>query len=76
MVGDLRDADMRGAKSVGMRTVCKMNGRYDLPPCPDADYAIHDLSELLSLQIIPRRARPLVATASLSPHEDNNEDLY
>ncbi|MEK7693120.1 MAG: HAD family hydrolase, partial [Chloroflexota bacterium] len=41
MVGDLRDADMRGAKAVGMRTVWKLNGRYDLPPCPEADYAIH-----------------------------------
>ena len=45
MVGDSATADMRGAKAVGMRTVWKLNGRYDLPPCADADYAIHDLAE-------------------------------
>ena len=76
MVGDLRDADMRGAKAVGMRTVWKLNGRYGLPPCPDADYAIHDLAELLSLPVIPRRARQRVVAESLTPHDDNNEDRY
>ena len=76
MVGDLRDADMRGAKAVGMRTVWKLNGRYDLPPCPDADYAIHDLAELLSLPIIPHRARHSGVSERLTPHDDVNEDRY
>jgi HAD superfamily hydrolase (TIGR01549 family) len=76
MVGDLRDADMRGAKAVGMRTVWKLNGRYDLPACPEADYAIHDLGELLSLPLFRRSPRPLISTESLTPHEDGNEDRY
>ena len=76
MVGDLRDADMRGAKAIGMRTIWKLNGRYDLPPCPDADYAIHDLAELLSLPLIPRRSRRSAVAESLTPHEDDNEDRY
>lgn len=76
MVGDSAAADMGGAKAVGMRTVWKLNGRYDLPPCAEADFAIHDLAELLSLPIMPSRARQIVATESLTPHEDNNEDRY
>ncbi len=76
MVGDSAEADMSGAKAVGMRTVWKLNGRYDLPPCSDADYAIHDLAELLSLPIMPGGARQGVAAESLMPHDDNNEDRY
>ena len=67
---------MRGAKAVGMHTVWKLNGRYDLPPCPDADYTIHNLAELLSLPIMPRRANAAAAAESLTPHDDNNEDRY
>jgi HAD superfamily hydrolase (TIGR01509 family) len=76
MVGDSAAIDIRGAKSVGMRTIWKLNGRYDLPPCADADFAIHDLAELLSLPILPRRSRPVVSGESLTPHEDGNEDRY
>lgn len=74
MVGDGADADMRGAKAAGMRTVWKLNGRCRLPACPDADYAIHDLGELLAL---PLFGRPVAASVeSLTPHEDGNEDRY
>jgi HAD superfamily hydrolase (TIGR01509 family) len=76
MVGDTAAADMRGAKAVGMRTVWKLNGRYDLSPCADADYAIHDLAELLTLPLVPRRTRHAVAGESRTPHEDNNENRY
>lgn len=76
MVGDTAAIDMHGAKGVGMRTVWKLNGRYDLPPCDDADYTIHDLAELLSLPILPRRSLPVVSAESLTPHEDANEDRY
>ncbi len=76
MVGDTAEGDMAGAKAVGMRTVWKLNGRYDLPPCPDADYAIHDLAELLALPLFDRGPRPLVSTESLTPHEDGNAERY
>ncbi len=76
MVGDGAIADMRGGKAAGMRTVWKLNGRYDQPPCPDAEYAIHDLGELLTLPLFRRAPRPLVSTESLTPHEDGNEDRY
>lgn len=76
MVGDLAIADMHGAKAVGMQTVWKLNGRYDLPPCADADYAIHNLTELLSLPIVPRRANAASPADSLTPHDDENEDRY
>lgn len=49
MVGDDAEADMHGAKSVGMTTVWKLNGRSGLPPCEAADYTIDTLSELLEL---------------------------
>lgn len=76
MVGDSAENDMSGAKALGMRTVWKLNARYDLPPCAEADYAIHDLAELLALPIMPGRVRQIAATESLTPHEDNNEDRY
>ncbi len=76
MVGDTAAIDMRGAKAVGMHTVWKLNGRYDLPPCADADYTIHNLAELLSLPIMPRRASVAAPAESLTPHEDDNEDRY
>jgi HAD superfamily hydrolase (TIGR01509 family) len=76
MVGDSAVADMGGARAAGMRSVWKLNGRYDPPPCADADFAIHDLAELLSLPIIPDGPRPLVTAESLTPHEDGNEDRY
>jgi HAD superfamily hydrolase (TIGR01549 family) len=76
MVGDGCETDMTGAKAVGMRTVWKLNGRYDAGACENADYAIHDLGELLSLPIIDRGARAVLRTESLTPHEDDNEDRY
>jgi FMN phosphatase YigB (HAD superfamily) len=75
MVGD--DArDLEGAKAVGMHTVWKLNGRHDVAPRDDADYAIHDLGELLALPIIPQSPRPVATTESLTPHEDGNADRY
>ena len=76
MVGDSCPADIAGAKAVGMPTVLKLNGLYDTKPCAAADYAIHDLGELLDLPILPPRVRPLVRTESLTPHEDANADRY
>ncbi len=76
MVGDGAEADIGGAKSVGMRTVWKLNGRYDLPPCRDADYAIHDLAEVLQLPIIDRFPRSVVSTESLTPREERNAERY
>jgi HAD superfamily hydrolase (TIGR01509 family) len=74
MVGDSVEADLRGAKAAGMQTVWKLNGRYGLEPAPEADYAIHDLCELLTL---PWFAEGAVAVAeSATPHEDANEDRY
>jgi HAD superfamily hydrolase (TIGR01509 family) len=74
MVGDSLEADLRGARAVGMRTVWKLNGRYGLAPAPEADYAIHDLCELLTL---PWFSDGTVALAeSPTPHEDQNEDRY
>jgi HAD superfamily hydrolase (TIGR01549 family) len=75
MVGDLAVADMRGARAVGMRTVWKLNGRYDLSPCPDADHQIHNLSELLALPLLSDPVR-VVGAESLTPHDDNNADRY
>lgn len=76
MVGDLADADMAGGKAAGMTTVWKLNGRYDLPPCADADHAIHDLAELFSLPIFERAPRAMATTESLTPHEDGNAERY
>ena len=76
MVGDSAALDMHGARAVGMRTVWKLNGRYHLPACGDADFVIHDLGEILALPIIPPRARTVAATESLTPHVDGNEDRY
>ena len=75
MIGDGCEADVRGAKAMGMRTVLKLNGRYGLTPCADADYEIHDLGELLAL---PLFGEPRAATVaeSLTPHDDANEDRY
>ena len=58
MVGDRCEADAAGAKSVGMRTVLKLNGRYDATQCSDADFAIHDLAELLALPFFDGAGRP------------------
>jgi HAD superfamily hydrolase (TIGR01509 family) len=75
MVGDSCEADMRGAKVIGMRTVLKLNGRYGLTACADADYEIHDLGELLTLPLFGEPRAAAIAE-SLTPHEDANEDRY
>jgi hypothetical protein len=59
-----------------MTTVWKLNGRYDLPPCPDADYQIHDLAELLALPALGLDARHPAMAESLTPHEDGNAERY
>lgn len=76
MVGDSCAADMTGAKALGMRTVLKLNGHYGAPPCAHADFAIHDLAELLTLPLFGERGRHPVAAESLTPHDDGNEDRY
>lgn len=75
MIGDSCEADMRGAKALGMRTVLKLNGRYGVETCDAVDYAIHDLGELLALPLFSAPAMAAVAE-SLTPHEDGNEDRY
>lgn len=74
MVGDSCERDCAGAKALGMTTVLKLNGRYEANACPDADYAIHDLAELLSLPVLGTSRHPV--TQSPTPHEDNNADRY
>ena len=74
MVGDSVEADLRGARAVGMRTVWKLNGRYGLDVPPEADFAIHDLCELLTLPWFSGHAP--VAVESPTPHDDANEDRY
>lgn len=76
MVGDLADADIAGGKAAGMTTVWKLNGRYELPPCADADYAIHDLAELLVLPLFGGERRASASAESLTPHEDGNAERY
>jgi hypothetical protein len=44
--------------------------------CADADFAIHNPAEVLSLPIVRHRPRPVVTVESLTPHEDGNEDRY
>jgi HAD superfamily hydrolase (TIGR01509 family) len=75
MVGDSCERDCAGAKALGMTTVLKLNGRYDAPACDSADFAIHDLSELMTLPIFGVTRHP-VAAESPTPHEDNNADRY
>ena len=75
MVGDLCQNDCAGAKAAGMTTVHKLNGRHDAPPCPDADFEIHDLGELLALPIFANASHRVTAE-SLTPHEDENADRY
>jgi HAD superfamily hydrolase (TIGR01509 family) len=75
MIGDSCEADMQGAKALGMRTVLKLNGRYGLDPCAHADHEIHDLSELLALPLFGWTPAPAM-TDSLTPHEDGNADRY
>jgi HAD superfamily hydrolase (TIGR01509 family) len=75
MIGDSCDRDCAGAKAFGMTTVLKLNGRYDAKPCPDADFQIHELSELLTLPIFGPD-RHALAAESPTPHEDANADRY
>jgi HAD superfamily hydrolase (TIGR01509 family) len=76
MVGDACDRDCGGARAVGMRTVWKLNGRYDAPACGDAEYAIHDLGELLALPPFDVKASVAATVESPTPHEDQNADRY
>lgn len=75
MIGDSCERDCAPAKALGMTAVLKLNGRYDAPPCAAADYAIHNLSELLTLPVFGPRRHP-VAAESPTPFDDNNEDRY
>ena len=75
MVGDSCERDCGGAKALGMTTVLKLNGRYDVKPCVEADHTIHDLAELLALHIFGAHRHSLAAD-SPTPHDDNNADRY
>ena len=75
-VGDVLDADIRGAKVLGMTTVWKLNGRHEVDPEPEADFMIHDLWELFTLDLLPAPAGAAVSQESLTPHEDDNADRY
>jgi hypothetical protein len=58
-----------------MTTAWKLNGRYGLDPCSDADFAVHELSELLALPVLGI-APDAAAAESPTPHEDGNADRY
>ena len=77
-VGDDLDADVRGAKALGMTTVWKLNGRHDVAPAEEADYTVHDLWEIFDLDFLPAGAATATAAdrESLTPHEDDNADRY
>jgi putative hydrolase of the HAD superfamily len=72
-VGDSLEADIRVAKALGMTTVWKLNGRHEVPPAPEADYAIHDLWELFTLGLLRGAS---AERESLMPHEDGNAGRY
>jgi putative hydrolase of the HAD superfamily len=73
-VGDSCAVDIAGARRAGMRTAWKLNGRYDLAPCADAEFSIHDLAEVLALPPLAAAGRP--SPGSPMPHEDANADRY
>lgn len=75
-VGDILDVDIRGAKALGMTTVWKLNGRHEVDPEPEADYMIHDLWELFTLDVLPASSSAALPQESLTPHEDDNADRY
>ncbi len=75
-VGDDLEADVRGAKALGLTTVWKLNGRQDPPPAPEADFAIHDLWELFTLGVLPEAGPAPMPQESLTPHEDGNAGRY
>lgn len=75
-VGDNLDADIRGAKAVGLTTVWKLNGRHEVPPAPEADYMIHDLWELFTLDLLPGETPAAPREESLMPHEHENAGRY
>jgi HAD superfamily hydrolase (TIGR01509 family) len=75
-VGDELEADIRGAKALGMTTVWKLNGRHEVPPDPDVDHMVHDLWEIFTLGLLPEGPTAVVNAESLTPHEDANADRY
>ena len=75
-VGDDLGADIRGAKALGMTTVWKLNGRHEVPPAPEADYTIHDLWELFTLDLLPETPTAALPQQSLMPHEGDNAGRY
>ena len=75
-VGDDLEADMRGAKALGMTTVWKLNGRHDVPPAPEADYTLHHLRELFTLGLLPEAAGATLQQESPTPQEDDNADRH
>jgi putative hydrolase of the HAD superfamily len=75
-VGDNLEADIKGAKALGMTTVWKLNGRHDAPDAPEANYRIHDLWELFTLGALPETTPAAAAQESLTPHEDANAGRY
>ena len=77
-VGDVFDVDIAGAKELRMTTVWKLNGRHEVPLSPEADFAIHDLWELFTLDLLPQDALqpgPRLEH-SRTPHPDENAGRY
>jgi len=74
--GDNLEADIKGAKALGMTTVWKLNGRYDIADAPEADFAIHDLWELFTLGLLPETSAAITSQESLTPHDDANAGRY
>jgi HAD superfamily hydrolase (TIGR01662 family) len=75
-VGDSLEADIRGAKALGMTTVWKLNGRHEVPSADEADYTIQDLWELFALGLFPGSGMAALEAERLTPHEDLNADRY
>ncbi len=59
-----------------MTTVWKLNGRHQVLPAPEADFAIHDLWELFTLGLLPAELSTAPQQQSLTPHEDDNAGRY
>lgn len=57
-VGDSLEADIRGAKALGMTAIWKLNGRQGVSPAPEADHTIHNLREIFTLGLLPEPPSP------------------
>lgn len=76
MVGNRLDADIAGAKRLGMRAVWKRNGRRDPGDMPmiAPDAMIDDLWELRRLPFLAREDDALSRLTAPAPREDGERD--